>query len=518
LGLSLIDRDAGTRNLADLDDGIAAYRQAIKRTPRGSPLLPGRLSNLGSGLQHRYKHTGKPADLHDAIDAYRQSCQQGLSVSVEDALRSSHNWGMWALERTAWDEAVQAYGFGLEAVERLIRIQLMRGSKETWMHKAIGLHGHAAYALARSGDLPGAVVALERGNARLLTEALQRNQADLQTLNGTNPELVTRYRQATDHLCALRGQEMRETDTSQSLVAELRKTYREFDALITEIRHVEGYQDFLKSADFAMVQTAAAHAPLVYMDLMPEGGMLLVVHGDGTITPVWLAERTDLQLVKVFIGEGEVSREESYLGAYERWRDDPEDPAALSAWLRALERTTHWLWEGLMAPLEQVLADSGVERAVLIPQGLLVFLPLHAAWTDDPHAPTGRRYALDAIQFAYAPNAQALLACQRRVAAIPPETVFAVDNPDGSLDFSDEEVMGALMHFPPGRKKVLGGKAASLARVLEQLPRANVLHFATHGVAGFADPLESSLLMAHDEWLTLRDILSLRLEKTRLTV
>jgi CHAT domain-containing protein len=48
------------------------------------------------------------------------------------------------------------------------------------------------------------------------------------------------------------------------------------------------------------------------------------------------------------------------------------------------------------------------------------------------------------------------------------------------------------------------------------LGKANIAHFACHGRNNWENPLESGLLMAHDEFLTVRDFLGLRLPDARL--
>ena len=84
----------------------------------------------------RYKHTDDLADLNAAIAAYQRACVQGLNSSPEMTLTSSRNWGAWALERVAWEEATQAYSYGMQAIESLVRIQLLRASKEAWLREA----------------------------------------------------------------------------------------------------------------------------------------------------------------------------------------------------------------------------------------------------------------------------------------------------------------------------------------------------------------------------------------------
>jgi hypothetical protein len=105
-----------------------------------------------------------------------------------------------------------------------------------------------------------------------------------------------------------------------------------------------------------------------------------------------------------------------------------------------------------MAPL---LAALPAKRAVLVPAGLLGLLALHAAWTNDPHTPTGRRYALDEALRTYAPNARALTAARRLADRIPVEHVLVVEEPwpvDASpLPYVLDEARAALAAFPLAR-------------------------------------------------------------------
>jgi CHAT domain-containing protein len=86
------------------------------------------------------------------------------------------------------------------------------------------------------------------------------------------------------------------------------------------------------------------------------------------------------------------------------------------------------------------------------------------------------------------------------------------------LPNSAQEVAAACEHFPADRRKVLGGEAATEEAVRARLQDYSVLHFSCHGLAGFARPLEGGLVMAHNETLTLGDVLALRLENARLAV
>ncbi|RMF79858.1 MAG: CHAT domain-containing protein [Nitrospirae bacterium] len=251
---------------------------------------------------------------------------------------------------------------------------------------------------------------------------------------------------------------------------------------------------------------------------------------------LWSPTPEEARRINDHLQQGRVEPEDiqaargGYLSMYRLWRigfTDRRIPRETretlrEAWFQALDETTRWLGETVMGRVvDALVAPSGADAGqpvVLIPTGLLSFLPLHAAWREEPTAPTGRRYALDDLLIRYAPSARALQTAQGVAARVSPDGIFAVDNPDGSLQFSDEEVSSVLEHFPPERQYLLGGEAATREAVLRELPRYPVLHFSTHGWADPDAPLRSGLRMAGEAPLTLADFLDLRLEGARLAV
>jgi CHAT domain-containing protein len=111
-------------------------------------------------------------DLERAKISYRRACKRGLDISLSVTLQASRNWGDWAIERKAWSEAIEAYSYGIRAVDHLYQAQTHRIGKEAWLHKATGLYDSLAYAYVRVGQLKEAIVILERGRTFLLLEAI----------------------------------------------------------------------------------------------------------------------------------------------------------------------------------------------------------------------------------------------------------------------------------------------------------------------------------------------------------
>jgi tetratricopeptide (TPR) repeat protein len=177
---------------ADIDRAVACFRTAVDATPVDSPDLPRRLSNLSNGLQSMAN-----ADLDDPerTALYRRTCELGLDADVHTTLATVHRWGAWAAHRLAWPEAAAAYRFGVSAMHRLVRVQLVRQNKEDSLLDAVGITDSAAYAMAKAVALEEAVTAIEQGRAVLLSDALQRDRADLKQLqDGPTRALADRYR------------------------------------------------------------------------------------------------------------------------------------------------------------------------------------------------------------------------------------------------------------------------------------------------------------------------------------
>jgi hypothetical protein len=552
LGTGLRARYARSGRLEELDAAIAAYEQALAATPPDSPDRPGYLNNLGNGLRARYARSGRLEELEEARNRYAQACQIGQTVHPESVVISSRNWGNWALQRRAWDEVIRAYSFGRQAANTLFAVQTSRVARESWLREAQGLPAGAAYAFARLDRLEEAIVALETGRARMLAEALEANRRDLERLPASgHGDLLARYQAAADRLAALQAQVDRPASASggeagprrdfTAFSQEIQAARAELDAAIAAIRRVPGYEDFFLPPAFEKIcQAATLDAPLIYLAATPVGGMALMVHASQTpasaseqgsaehdaspdndqthrVSVVWLDDLTEARLREVISGPADDPALGGYLGAYNEWRRNPRNQAARDGWHAALDRVTRWLWDALMGPLVEHVQALGVRQVTLIPTGLLALLPLHAAWTGDASAPIGRRYALDVLTIRYAPSAVAL-GRSLDGATIPADGLLAVDNPDGSLVFSNHEVEAARSYFPSDRTTVLARGAATRQHVLNRLPDFPVYHFSTHGWAGWSEPLQGGVLLAGGAALTLGDILDLRLQGARLAV
>ncbi|MGW2488365.1 CHAT domain-containing protein [Streptomyces sp. NPDC001606] len=488
--LAAASRATGDNGLGEL--AVVHYRKALDLTAESAPERASRAYNLGTALQGLSASSGDSARVieAEAVAAYRDAVQHGLETSLEWALAAARRWGNWAMEHGCWDEACTAYTGGLEAIGQLFRLQLMRADKEAWLAESQGMPAEAAYALFRAGRPKEAVTTLEAGRSLLLSEALETDRSSLDQLSeGGHGHLVDRYRAATTALDeAMRG---------GAEPATLRRCRAAVDELIAQIRSVDGFQHFLVRTEFADVCRAVPRgAVVVYLAAAAPGGVALAVDHHGRVGAVELPTVTSAAVRR-------------RVGAL--W-DGHRGPAGQAgAWKGALDAVTRWAWSAVASAVLPMVGDA--EEIVLVPSGALAMLPLHAAWRPAPEAPSTRHYLLDERTVSYAPNARALEVTRRIAARTSAGHIMVVADPAPTslkpIGYAGAEAAWAQRWFRAS--EVLRGRAASRTAVTAALSQAQVHHFICHGRAETDNPLDSALILADDQELTLREILGLRL-------
>jgi CHAT domain-containing protein len=154
-----------------------------------------------------------------------------------------------------------------------------------------------------------------------------------------------------------------------------------------------------------------------------------------------------------------------------------------------------------MESLHRQLQAMNVRRVILVPQGMLHLLPLHAACYET--TPGQARFFLNEYEVGYAPSGGVLARCQARRAGDragqAAEPFVAVADPTGDLPFAGLEVdaIRRLLARPPvvlGGPERGAGQLAASGAVLAALGSARIFHFAGHGAYNWQDPLDSALL------------------------
>jgi CHAT domain-containing protein len=374
------------------------------------------------------------------------------------------------------------------------------------------------------GEPSAAASTLERGRAVWLREALSLDEVWLAALPA---DAQTSIRTARTRLAGLRAGPPASAQGPNPA-------------------HVRAWEAELQRAEAELMaaQKAAGYAPPPPLDatalaaLAPPGGAVLLLAA---------TEQGGLACL-LPSGCGGVLDERHSLLLPEATTDALR--AAMSAWLpasgtlrarlqlselasvnAALEELLRGLWRMVMGPVLARLSELGVQpgaELVLLPQGVLATLPLHAALDENGLA------VLDDYVVRYAPSGMVLKTAMERLAQRQARgaldargrghDLFGVFNPmrgtkHALLNTERVEMPALQQQFEMlgQQAHVYAGADASHHQVLTGAATAGYVHFATHGRFDVNTPLASGVQLADNRWLTVREIIAeLRLDGCRL--
>lgn len=530
LAVAFTDRRRGDPD-ENLERAIRLHREALEvRRREVFPLdWAESMDNLARACDKRLAGT-RADNVREAVEGYRAALEvYEPNLFSVDCRRVARRLGTLLAREDRWDEAAASFGRAVEAAEAGYRQTLLPGGRDAHLAGASGLYPAAAYAHVRAGRAADAAVLLERGRARAVGDALERDRADLARLADTHPALVSRYRDAVREL---RGVE-RAARAAEASGASLRDRAEAAQALLADavaaIQARAGFGGFLESPGLEQVLAAVRPgAPLAYLVTAERGSAALLVHAEAG-APALEAVRADgfalRDLQSLFAGSvaapgggvmaGPAVR---HIGSASAPPAADENPGGLlpgqydgSARLeRALDEALPRLGDGVVAPLAARLRELGAASVTLIPTDALALLPLHAV----SYAAAGERvHLIDELDVGFALSARMLArAIAAAGAAIGrPPVLAAVGNPlahPRPLPYARVEVEKIARWFPAGAARTLCGHEAGKDAVLRVLPGATHLHFACHGAFDPKAPLDSGLELSDGERLTLREVLA----------
>jgi len=163
------------KDLDMLRRSIATTEQAIALAEPVQRLIA--YSSLARKLSDLHAEEHSESSLRSAIEAYRSAITSGLMRYPERALRDAIDWSAWAMGRASWLESVEGAQLAIQAADLLDVRQLSPEHRGHWIEMTAEAHEALAYALARTGDLEGAVEVLENGRARTMRRWMQRSSA-----------------------------------------------------------------------------------------------------------------------------------------------------------------------------------------------------------------------------------------------------------------------------------------------------------------------------------------------------
>lgn len=491
LALTHLDRFQARGHVSDLDTALQLATTALTES---DGTMHAALHVLLAGIHVvRDIHGLDSASAGLATSHFRRSCAAARHANPGDGLQYALSWFTRSVTRQTWSEVAEAGHIVLQFLRALFVQQSIRTDKETWLKQTRLVPISTATALVQLGRLQDAVVALENGRTLLLSEGFDQRRLERALAADGLQDQARRYRAAVSRLHALDlGMKTSAISAPEVDNSALKAAAEELRAAREAVLASGHLQDNTTELTFTGIADAVDAVPLVYVFAGDHEGRALIVRRGGEITTI--------PLPALRHGRVELAAR-TLIQQYQQ--------GALRN--RAFDDTTRWLWDAVMGPLVEAIApgESSPAGADYVPSlniiaaGRLSLMPLHAAWVED-RSPSGRVYALDRLCIRYLPNVRALRT-SRSTAPPRPGRFLGIENPTGDLEGASAEVRKVKTWFQLPR--ILRGGDVTRDAVLRELPNIDIAHFACHGYAHVTRPLDSALILARDEKLTVADML-----------
>jgi CHAT domain-containing protein len=372
------------------------------------------------------------------------------------------------------------------------------------------------------GQLKEAIETLERGRALLWSEMRhlrasidQLPQGDLQlgqkfaAVNRDLEELTKSIPPSLDLLTDDDGaaDDLRAVGPFGHLLVKQRKLLEERNKLISQIRALPGFENYLTSPSFDTVRSAASSGPVIIINHSIWRSDILIILRDN---PPSLIPTSDDLFVRANALKTEL------LDARNEHKLDSEH------YNQTLAHVLTELYDLVGKPVIHRLRQLNVpeqSRVWWCPTSVFCSLPLHAMGPIPSDDGVEDRYFLDIYISSYTPTLSALIEPDHREPGSPTSELpslllvahFDVPSPDVSLSevCKDVKVVQALEKRLS--VKSLISEDAKPTSVLDGLRDHQFVHFVCHGTLEAGKPFDAGFELHGNERLTLLDVVRSRL-------
>ena len=516
LALAYIDRIKGDR--ADkIEQAIAAYTAALTvRTLEALPIdWAMTQNNLANAYYSRIK--GDRADnIENAIAAYTVA----LTVYTREALPENHAETLFGLGRNyqdanKFDLAYNTFESAIATIESL-REEIVSGeeTKRKQAEQFNKVYSSMVEVCRKLNKITEAIEYVERSKTRNLVEQILERDSKIIF----PPEVFTQLEEYRDEIAV--GQyeiQNGKAENPKVLAQHLQQLRQQRNELQNRYLPV-GYG--FKFDSFQ--PTLNEHTAIIEWYILNDKILAFIVTKTREVT-VWESQPEDLEALYDWI--------DKYLQKYYEQKDQ---------WLKSLGESLKEL--ASILHIDEILSQipKHCDQLILIPHRFLHLLPLHAIPVN--HNAENSRCLLDLFAggVSYAPSCQLLQQVQQRKRP-DFQSLFAIQNPTGDLNYTDLEVQVIQSYF--NTANVLKKTAATLTAINNtDLNTYHCAHFSCHGYFNLTNPGKSALILADapiadtpkkpdserylnvragetndlDKCLTLDKIFTLKLDKCRL--
>ena len=398
LALSLIDRYEKMGSNSDLIKAIKLFKEGLNAHPVQHPgfaFIAGQLAHTilyTSNTSQGPYHEPLPS-LNEAFETYRQLMACGPAVSL-DLLEAVQDWVNNA-EKHNHSSVLEAYQTLLNTLDHFTSLNSSLDSRHETMQERVADAVNDAFSCATwYGDFQMAVELLEQGRG-ILWNQLARFDISMVALESRDSRERELQRKFTRLSADLRNY----AQQSGGSMDPYWRAQEEWQSVVDDIRHLDGFSRFLLPPHFDDLQQAAEQGPVIIVNASEYTcDALIVLH---TRSPVHVDLSCSLvdvtQLRSQLLGLTQDAH------AYGKHREF------------YVKEVLRELWSSVVEPIVSVLRNDVQlppgSRIWWCPTSKFMSLPFHAA---GPHRKT-KKNLMDIYISSYAPSLSALIRARDRL-------------------------------------------------------------------------------------------------------
>ncbi|KAG2122495.1 CHAT domain-containing protein [Suillus clintonianus] len=507
LSSALCSRFTQTRENEDVEEAIRLCQESLVVLPLLHPDRYFSLMRLQEAYLSRYQVQHNPTDLSLAVENYRLASRhptQGFPQRIIQA----YYWTVTA-EQHGDGSTLEAYSTFFELLDAHLGTRSSTTSRReaaSAFHYARSLPVNAASCAIRSDNLRRAVELAEQGRGQQWSLA-SRLKTPVEELELGHPHLARKFSELSKRVSNAAQGSATITDRAAAEVAETkyRKTTMEWEAVVAEIRNLQGFSRFLLPPSYKDLQVAARNGPVIILVASKYSCSAIIVPTSG--------EPHHVHLLRITLPHLEKLKDDFATAIRHTARMRPEEPRKK---LRVLLRI---VWDEIMLPIVNILQHDlklrHRSRIWLCPTAAFTSIPLHAANPFRMNADrSGSEPCLEDLYIcSYTPTLSALVRARQamKTRGTPSFAAIGQSQPGAGqgdvLPAVDSELELVHTLVPPNVKFTnISKDEATQAGALNALQCNTWVHLACHGKQDLEQPYNSCFSM-RDKPVTLLDIM-----------
>lgn len=516
LGVAYRDRIQGEQRV-NLEAAIAHFQAALQvYTQTAFPQYWATIqNNLGAVYLELEQISAAISSFRSALEIYTPS------AFPLECFGTGQNFGNTARASQQWADAIEGYHVAVEAVEQSRIWAITDTRRQEILSGSIDVYANIVEAYIKTNHPDRALEYVERSKARNLVDTLSTrdiyskgniSETIINELKRLRREIVAEQRRLDiieQNRSSSMGQLIGDSDNWLKDRTHLNELLQQLDHLIkNEIDPIDPSfraTQQVKPISYSEIETLVDdRTTIVEWYICNDNFHTFIITHSSERPLVWSSSAEEIQALMDWQNE--------YLQDYQQNRKQ---------WIEKLPERLQSL--AIILHIDEIInyLPSNCDQLILIPHRFLHLIPLHAL----PLSPNTHLLDHFSRGVRYAPSCQLLQLTGKQLCS-DFNRLLAIQNPTKDLGHSAVEVKSIQNCF--AHTDTLIENAATKAAIVEikikndgtreviqnsQLSLANCVHFSCHAEFNFEFPLESALLLANKERITLGEIFDLDLSQ-----